>query len=103
MPDSSPTPDIEIPPFPRLRWADGRWEGTGLLTAWAGFQSRGGAYGAHDSAEPSDGRVALNVETPSDNWEPPSAAQCKAYETLVAQQDRLRDAMLVALLDKYTS
>jgi hypothetical protein len=102
MPDSKQPADIERPPFPRLRWADGDWVGTAILPAWAGFQSRGGAYGGRDSTEASDGGVRVSVASPHpNNREPPSAAQAAAFGVLVARQAEVRDAMLEALLAKY--
>lgn len=96
--------DIELAPFPQLRWDSGNWAGTCVLSAWAGFQSRGGAYGSRDSAKPSDGSVRLNVNSPdSDNGKPPSAAQAAAFRLLQEKQAEICDAMMAALLPYYTT
>src|SRR3954447_10762792 len=102
MPDPKQPPDLQRPPFPPLRWADGDWTGTAVLPAWAEFQSRGGAYGGRDSVTPSDGSVTGRVASPHPNTrEPPSAAQAAAFGAMVAQQADVRDVMLEALLAKY--
>lgn len=98
----NPTSEIEVPPFPPLRWAEYGWEGVAVIPAWAGFQSRGGAYGSRDSAKPSDGRVRLNIASPHvNNREQPSVVQRKTYEVFLSQQQRIREAMLAELLGRY--
>ena len=86
------------PPFPRLRW-EHLWQGEIVLPAWAGFQSRQGAYGGRDALGPSDGRVRLSVDTGSQD--PPSKEQARAFSTLVDDQEGVRDAVLLGLFKQY--
>ena len=46
---------LDVPPFPPLTWDGYGWEGEITLPSWAGFQTRGGAYGGRSSKKPSDG------------------------------------------------
>lgn len=72
------------------------WENKIILTSWAGFQNRTGAYGGLDSEEPSDGTCLLNINT--ENTQEISTAQLNAIEYLLANQELIRDKLLVTLL-----
>ena len=74
-----------------------------MLPAWAGFQSRRGAYGGRDAAARSDGTVALRVVTRAEDDVPaePSPAQVAAFAHLQARQSEVREAVLAALLGRY--
>ena len=52
---------LEVPPFPPLTCGEFRWEGRVKLPAWAGFQSRHGAYSSRNSKRKSDGTVGVSV------------------------------------------
>jgi glutamine amidotransferase-like uncharacterized protein len=77
-------------------------EGTIQLPAWAGFQSRKGAYGSADGQEKSDGLVKLIVggDMVLDNPEV-TQVHVEAYNYLVQNQEGIRDAILTALLAQY--
>jgi hypothetical protein len=47
---------LNVPPFPPLTWGEYAWEGKITLPSWAGFQNRGGPYGARNRKKLSDGR-----------------------------------------------
>src|SRR5437016_1355316 len=72
---------LSHPPFPLLTWTEyDYWEGTACLPAWAGFQSRGGPYGAEDRKAPSDGSAAINVSPPDPaKSRILSEAQCRGF------------------------
>jgi hypothetical protein len=92
--------ESSMPPLPLLRWGGHAWEGEHVFPAWAGFQSRRGAYGSRDSRKTSDGRATVCVASPS-SMTLPSAAQVAAFALLLQRQDVVRDALLEALLARY--
>jgi hypothetical protein len=77
-------------------------EGIIQLPAWAGLQSRQGAYGSVDGQEKSDGLVKLNVggDMVLDNPEV-TQEHVEAYNYLVQNQERIRNSILAALLAQY--
>ena len=103
MPDQiKPNKPLLLLPFPLLNWEEGyAWEGTAVLDAWAGFQSRQGPDASLDSVASSDGSVTLTVKTPDNEQSIPSAEQATAYHLLVEQQEAVRDAVLRAILEAY--
>lgn len=72
------------------------------LTAWSGFQSRNGAYGAQDSQNPSDGTCYIRtggdmvVDDPTleDYHE-------KAFNYMIENQESIKQNILNALLVEY--
>ena len=87
-------------PPPDLKWDKFRWISSIVLPAWAGFQSRLGAYGGQSSAEPSDGLVRLEVDSPNQNF-PISSAQTSAYNYLLGNNVIIRDVILTAVFESY--
>lgn len=87
------------PPFGELEWDDDSWRGRIKLPAWAGFQSRGGAYCSRDTKAPSDGSVAVNV-TPPEKAKAlvPTEAQCRAVQFQMERGEEVVRAILSALL-----
>ncbi len=79
---ASPPPNFVAAGLPDFAWDDSVWTATDTLPSWAGFQSRGGAYGARDRAEPSRGRVKVRISTPLDTPVLPHASQVAAYRWL---------------------
>lgn len=94
---------LDLPPFPALEWKRYFWEASIILSAWAGFQSRGGAYTSVDSLAVSDGAVTLYVVTPDNEPSSPSPEQADAFEHLVEHQEAMRDTILQAILAEYPS
>jgi hypothetical protein len=93
-------PPLNLPPFGTLRRSKyGWWEGEARLPAWAGFQSRRGAYGSLDSRSPSDGSVEVHVNSKTDC--PPSEAQRKALQFQLEHGAEVRQSALDALLRHY--
>ncbi|HVF85582.1 MAG TPA: hypothetical protein VM821_06350, partial [Abditibacteriaceae bacterium] len=92
---------LSLPPFPLLEWGKYFWTGKTVLSAWAGFQTRLGAYESVSSDEPSDGSVELSVETPNNEKSQPSPEQAAAYEYSLKNQQEIRDAFLTALVTAY--
>ena len=87
------------PPFEELEWSDDCWEGRIRLPAWAGFQSRGGAYCSRDAKAPSDGSVAVNVKPPEKVKElVPTSAQCRAVQFQIERGEEVVRSVLTALL-----
>jgi hypothetical protein len=94
---------IAQPPFPDLAWTDNDWwEGTAHLPAWAGFQSRGGAYGARDGADASDGSVSV-ILAPYDPAVSrlPTDAQCRAFAFQRERGAEVVASVLAALVPYY--
>lgn len=83
----------------RLTWAGHEWTTTVELPSWKGFQSRGGAYGARDREEPSDGRVTLVY--PGEESEPLTAADLANLRWFLDHQDTVSQAALRALAEAY--
>jgi len=96
-------PAGSFPPFGTLKWSDYEWwEGEIRLPAWAGFQSRGGPYGARDSDSPSDGSAAVHVNpAPAPALLEPTEAQCRALAFQIEQGEVVVEAVLSALLTYY--
>lgn len=92
--------ECAIPPLPLLLWNVHAWQGEYVFPAWAGFQSRRGAYGSRDSQKASDGRVTVRVASPSAMLQP-SADQVAGFASLVQHQAVIRDTLLDALLPRY--
>lgn len=80
------------------------FEGKITLNTWSGFQSRNGAYGAQDSEDPSDGTCWVRtggdmvVDDPKieDYHE-------KAFNYLIENQIEIKENILNALLNEYSS
>lgn len=94
---------LNTPPFPQLEWSEyDWWDGMIVLPAWAGFQSRLGAYGSESSTTASDGSANLNIVTHGDKKILPSPEQAAAYQFLVEQQEAIRDSILQTIFDNYS-
>ncbi len=63
-------------------WDEFVWTAHDTLPSWAGFQSRGGPYGARDRREPSRGDITVSISTPFDRLAPPHPSQVAAYRWL---------------------
>ena len=100
-PKSTTLPAGSFPPFGTLQWSDEAWEGEVSLPAWAGFQSRGGAYCSEDSEKPSDGRLKVTVKPEEKGPLEPSEAQCLAVKFQIEHGQEVVDAVLAALLPHY--
>ena len=91
--------ELNEAPFPHMTWTDcDWWEGRAALPAWAGFQSRGGDYGALDSKEPSEGGVGITL-TPHDPSVSrlPSEAQRTAFRYQMERGDAVVQSVLSSL------
>lgn len=99
---------LRMKPFPPLKDI-GDWEGSDVLTSWAGFQARGGPYTSRSSSRPSNGKVEVHVAAPPGNDEdedgdsppPPSPEQVAAYRYLKDNQNKVRDAVIDAVFKEY--
>jgi hypothetical protein len=91
---------INLAPFPPLRWVDHNWTAEVNLPAWDGIQMRHGPFAVKKSQK--QAKIKLRVNSPNEGEQaPPTPAQQKAYERLLAKQDKVRDALLKALLKHY--
>jgi hypothetical protein len=94
---------LHLPPFPPLTQGEYHWEGTIKLPAWAGFQSRRGAYASRSSERPSDGTVnmmiAVNDDRPAEHR--PAPEQVAAFAYLLEHQVEIRDQILATLFPQY--
>ena len=88
---------------PEFRLEHDLWWATVLLPSWRGFQSRQGAYGAQDSATPSDGRVRIVFAPEGRGIEPLTNAELSAVHWVLEHEASLSSALLSALLKEYPS
>lgn len=79
------------------------WIATVLLPSWRGFQSRKGAYGAHDSAIPSDGRVRIVFAPEGRGTEPLTNSELSAVRWVIEHEASISNALLSSLLKEYPS
>ena len=98
---ASTPPDFCAPGLPDFAWDESAWTATDTLPSWAGFQSRGGAYGARDRGEPSSGRVRVRICTPLDTPVLPHAAQVAAYRWLKEHEVEVARAVREATFAYY--
>jgi hypothetical protein len=94
-------PPVTLPLFGTLNW-DGMesWEGEICLPAWAGFQSRGGAYGAEDSEASSDGAARMLI-TPATVTSPPAESQRRALQLHIDRGSEIVQSVLAVLPQYY--
>ncbi len=71
------------------------------FAAFAGLQSRGGAYTSLDSSSLSDGTVNVEVEGESDAEDFITPEQLAALQYLTDHPDQIRAALFAALADEY--
>jgi hypothetical protein len=89
---------LDRPPFPLLTWTQYEtWEGSAVLPAWRGFQSRKGPYAARDAQSPSDGVVQLTLGGESG----PTEYQSRAFRFQLEHGPQVVSAVLEALLPYY--
>lgn len=89
------------PAFPKFEWKE-EWEGSIVLSSWAGFQSRQGAYGGIDSSKPSMGLSKIRIDNDGDAENRTiTTGQIKAIEFLLNNEVVIRDNILTALLPYY--
>lgn len=101
---SMETQELNLPPFPALRWNTCLWTGTVLLRSWAGFQSRRGAYGSLSAHIESDGSAGLNVIPQDDDARtPPLPEQANAFGYLVDHEQTVSDSIQRAIFSRYPS
>ncbi len=91
--------NLNLPPFPSMKWDEYFWVGNIRLPSWAGFQSRGGDYGGSSSSKPSDGTVSLSVET--EEMAEPSPAQIAAMNYLLGHEAEIFAAISQAIVDEF--
>ncbi len=96
------TPDDFVEPgLPRFSWDEYAWVARDRLPSWAGFQSRGGAYGAKDRRTPSDGAMQVSIRTRRDRPTAPHPSQVAAYRWLKEHEADVARAILDAAFRIY--
>ncbi len=100
--DETP-PDYSEPGLPTFSWDGDVWSATDTLPSWAGFQSRGGAYGARDRREPATGRVNVGIQTPRNKPTQPRPSQAAAYRWLKEHEADVARAVRDAAFAYYPS
>ncbi|MBO9202656.1 MULTISPECIES: DUF6985 domain-containing protein [Niastella] len=99
---SDKIPDLFVKKYNRNNYESLSVEGTIVLEAWKGFQSMRGPYGAKDSDEPSDGTARLTVaEYIVEGKVHISEEQVNAYNYITQHQEKIKEAILQALLSEY--
>jgi hypothetical protein len=90
--------------IPQFSLESGRlWAAIVKLLSWRGFQSRKGAYGARDSAVPSDGRVRIVFAPEGRGSEPLTEAELSTVRWVIEHEASLANALLSSLLKEYPS
>ncbi len=78
------------------------FEGKITLSAWSGFQSRNGAYGAQDSKDPSDGTCWIRTGGDMVDDDPKiEDYHIEAFNYLIENQEGIKVGLLNALLEEY--
>lgn len=90
---------IEIPPFPPLKWKGYAWEGEIRLPSWQGYRGRRGALAAVRHTGPLDSPAELTVE--AEKAAPPTPEQVAAFRHLLDNEAAVAAAVGKALLDYY--
>lgn len=93
---------LELPPFPTLTRGEFHWEGVAKLPAWAGFQSRRGAYASRGSKK-GDGSVRISVAVEDIALHTPTPEQMAAFQYVLDQQQAIRDVTLSTVYRSYSS
>ncbi len=89
--------------MPQFSLENDLWKATVTLPSWRGFQSRKGAYGARDSAVPSDGRVLIVFAPEGREGEPLTEAELSTVRWVIEHEASLANALLLSLLKEYPS
>jgi len=77
-------------------------EGFAVLESWKGFQSRQGDYSSSDGNKESDGNVKINIGGDMVGDSPEVTAEhVNAYNYLIQNQEKIKDAILQRLLREY--
>ena len=82
-------------------WDEFFWTTKATLACWAGFQSRGGPYGAQDSAAPSAGEVTIVFAPEGRDASPLRDEELSLINWAISEQSALRDSALEGLLTRY--
>lgn len=88
---------LNLPPFPPLEWDEYFWVAPIRLPSWAGFQNRGGPYGASSSSK-ADGTMRLSIATV--DMAEPSPAQIAAMRYLLGHEAEIFAAVSQAIVDQ---
>jgi hypothetical protein len=88
----SPMPNLTIPNTPEF---------SHQFVAFAGLQSRGGAYSSQDSQSPSDGTVNVEILNESASGSKASPEQLVALQYLTDHPAEIRTALFKALEEEY--
>jgi uncharacterized protein DUF6985 len=89
---------IKLPP---LKWTGYGWTAQITVPTWRGIAPKFGPFDKKAANKSSGGRVTLDVSTPDDAEVPPSLAQHRAYDFLIKNQSKIRDAILKAVMKAY--
>ena len=93
---------LNMPPFPPLQWNEFFWVGDVILPSWAGYQSRGGAYGSVSSHATSNGRALLTVAPEDEDARtPPLPEQVGAFQWLLDNEPAIAASVLRSLFAAY--
>ena len=79
------------------------WTTTAVFPSWKGFQSRGGAYGAQDSAMPSDGTVRIVFAPEGRGIELLTNSEKSSIGWAIDNEASISKALIASLLKEYPS
>ncbi|MGA3373800.1 MAG: hypothetical protein ABSC48_18805 [Terracidiphilus sp.] len=77
------------------------WTTTAVFPSWKGFQSRRGAYGAQDQADPSDGTVQIVFAPEGRGIKPLSASEIASVVWVIENETSISEALISSLLKEY--
>jgi hypothetical protein len=90
--------NLNVEPFPPLRWSDCCWQGTIVLGSWAGFTHEAWTCAAGEY----DGTARVIISIPGQARRlPPSPEQAAAYRYLVDQEKGVHNSVLQAIFNAY--
>jgi hypothetical protein len=79
------------------------WTTTAEFPSWKGFRSRSGAYGAQDSAIPSDGSVRIVFAPEGRGNEPLTDSDKSSIAWVIENEASISKALILSLLEEYPS
>lgn len=100
-----PGPNDQMPEIERenFSWDGSSWKTTVALPMWAGFQSRGGPYGARDSDSPSEGRIEVVFAPEGRDESRLEDSEIQLVRHAVRNAAQMQTALLEGLLARYQS
>ncbi len=92
MKAKTPTPTLDFPPFPKMKWNGFPWRFEMTFPTWKGRRIVG------TGSDRTNGKATVNIEFPGQS---PFSAQASAYEFIVRNEASLSTRLLTELFKRY--